>query len=940
MEAERLRQSLPISSSSRDALQWTQSFHRLREESLGPPDLAPTNSEDLQYTDASTDDESFESNLRENALLTSSDSGDDSSAAWEQRSDTSVSDGASSTATSIDNDDCNLYTSFSSTELGDPDQWQFPDRIVEDVVNNLIWKLDYHVSDTAYENAPLYVGDHRQQRNPSLYEAKKIIRQLTRIESRLIPCCINSCAAFLDDTAISRTESCSFCHEAIYETVKLARKPVPVVRARQHFLYMSPISRLILEFAQENLAKELSVYRQTMDQMYSPSHMRDYFDGEHFRQCKNDGLFTNIRDIALSISTDGVNITRQKSHSTWPITCTILNYPPELRYKRMMLLGLTPGPKEPKDLASFFKPLLNDLEKLSAPAGIRCYDAATKAVFSLHAYVCVVTGDTPAIAKMMSMGGANSIVPCRSCYIRGERDTSVKSHNYYPMKKRIIGTDIRLQTSMREQILLVADAGDDSLNKDTGITGLSFLLPIRTLDFPRSFGLDSMHLVSNVAKMFWLLWTGNFKTYNGNTSLDKFILTKAQQETIGTELKRCRTTVPVSVSRHPRDISKNYGSFKATEWFEWITMYSLPLLTDKLPDYALSSWSFFVAGVRLLLKVSLTSTEIDQIQLYMNEFIRSTEAIYYQDHANCLAICTTQLHGLAHVADNIRYLGPAHVTWQFSLERFVGTLERLATSKARISRSMYNSLQYLEHVKYARELYPVKAPCKAWRTQNHLEQEVFEDGSVIARVSRALPQVFDARFVPHLRQYYSEVLHGFERCAAVMNTDYYKIRRMRLQVAFGTTDEYVLESEHSQRHSGRRRSSVAFWDYKHNAVTGENDTSISYGLIMSIFCHQPLRDVRDHPNRDYRKLLMRIWRYNTVVDPRTEEQYYLGVPNRNEELIVLVRDVIEPIGVIKRTCEKSARLRNDNRARMNDDQAPRLETRYYIAKGNRIQTTG
>ena len=506
---------------------------------------------------------------------------------------------------------------------------------------------------------------------------------------------------------------------------------------------------------------------------------------------------------------------------------------------------------------------------------------------------------------------------------------------------------------MKEHILLVAEAGDDQLCKDTGISGMSFLLPIESLDWPRSFGLDLMHLVTNVARMMWHIWTDNMKTYPSPQFLgtadnaapeSSFVLSKAKQDAIGRELVASCASVPVSVSRTPRDISKHHGSFKSTEWFEWITIYSIPLLTDRLPDYALSLWVSFVEGVRLLLKVHLTTSEVNQIEQHMIQFIKTTEDIYYHGDPARLSVCTSQLHGLAHLADNIRFLGPAHVSWQFSLERYVGTIERLATSKAHMSKSIYNNLEYLEHVKYARELYPVRYPSKKWKTQRHLEQAIEEDGEIVAHVGRALPRTFDPPFTQRLRRYYSHLLINFEIYSAKMTPNYYDITRLHMNVALGTAEDYILESMQSSRQSGRDRSSVAFYDCQLGSSASDTALSISYGRIVSICYHQPLERVPHHPEHKYRRLLLRVWRYRIIEDPLTGGKYYLEPPTRKDETIVPVTDIIEPIGIIKSTCNgpvPSYTCQNGRPPKKPTiDGAQKLQTQYYIAKGNRIQLSG
>jgi hypothetical protein len=44
-----------------------------------------------------------------------------------------------------------------------------------------------------------------------------------------------------------------------------------------------------------------------------------------------------------------------------------------------------------------------------------------------------------------------------------------------------------------------------------------------------------------------------------------------------------RKQMPLEFGRPLRNIQKHYNGFKAVEWSNWITMYSLPFLNQKLP---------------------------------------------------------------------------------------------------------------------------------------------------------------------------------------------------------------------------------------------------------------------------------------------------------------------------------------------------------------------
>jgi hypothetical protein len=63
-----------------------------------------------------------------------------------------------------------------------------------------------------------------------------------------------------------------------------------------------------------------------------------------------------------------------------------------------------------------------------------------------------------------------------------------------------------------------------------------------------------------------------------------------------------------------------YNGYKAEEWANWITMYSLPLLKGRMPQKHYEGWSKFVKAVRLCQKLILTSQDIDDIRSLFQSF--------------------------------------------------------------------------------------------------------------------------------------------------------------------------------------------------------------------------------------------------------------------------------------------------------------------------------
>ncbi|CAB4383931.1 unnamed protein product [Rhizophagus irregularis] len=48
-------------------------------------------------------------------------------------------------------------------------------------------------------------------------------------------------------------------------------------------------------------------------------------------------------------------------------------------------------------------------------------------------------------------------------------------------------------------------------------------------------------------------------------------------------IKQNRKTMPMGFGRPPINIQKHHSAFKVEDWYNWIVLYSLPLLHDHLP---------------------------------------------------------------------------------------------------------------------------------------------------------------------------------------------------------------------------------------------------------------------------------------------------------------------------------------------------------------------
>jgi Transposase family tnp2 len=329
----------------------------------------------------------------------------------------------------------------------------------------LTWKLNHNVTDNAFtELLPLVIPD--PSRRLSLYSIKKLATKISEVETVAMHCCVRSCVAFTGPHA--NLTACPYCNEPRF---------ISSNRPRRTYNIMPIIPRLRHQFRDPKRCEQL-LYRARFQQ--DVREIQDIFDGDRYNELRDQGFFNDDRDVALSMSTDGFQIFRQKTHDCWPIALTNLNLHPEIRVKKenMFLYSIIPGPRQPVDFNSFLHPLVKEM--LDLESGVECYDGLKDEWFTLRAHLLFVSGDMPAIRKVSGLGGPNNAHPCRFCEIKGIYDSSHR-HYYFPLQppKKTIGTTydpnnlpMRTHETIVQQAKMIEaeqqSTRKDRLRKDTG----------------------------------------------------------------------------------------------------------------------------------------------------------------------------------------------------------------------------------------------------------------------------------------------------------------------------------------------------------------------------------------------------------------------------------------------------------------------------------------
>ena len=261
----------------------------------------------------------------------------------------------------------------------------------------------------------------------SLYMARKLAMELTKLSSQLVDMCPRSCMAF--------TGEFKGLHKCIYVRDKRHPCGQPCYDKKGHpraqMLY-TPIAPVIQSFYKNKKMAKAMLYRhehlqKALKELKPNSSPTTYFDFSntinHINHFQDLQLFQNETDTAITISGDGAQLTMKKQSDVWVLIVTILNLPPDMRSRanNIIIPLVIPGPSSPGNVESFIYPLYEELAKLSV--GVWTWNALSETFFPLKVFLCGVLGDMLGSAKLSKMAGHMALYGCRFSMVRGARSS-------------------------------------------------------------------------------------------------------------------------------------------------------------------------------------------------------------------------------------------------------------------------------------------------------------------------------------------------------------------------------------------------------------------------------------------------------------------------------------------------------------------------------------
>ena len=358
----------------------------------------------------------------------------------------------------------------------------------------------------------------------------------------------------------------------------------------------------------------------------------------------------------LALNVDWFEPFERGVYAVGAIYLTILNLPRSIRYKQenVVLVGIIPGPKEPKlNVNSYLTPLILELKE-GWTTGFRIRTYLNNEVCVRVALACV-TCDIPASRKVCGFLGHNATLGCNKCFKKF--NTSFGSRTDYSGYNRENWSprDLNDHRQRVEKVLKeVTKTGIQAAESKYGLR-YSALLSLPYFDPIKFTAIDVMHnLFLGTGKHMLDLW------------LDRSILDRDSLVQIETLVNRF--SVPSDIGRLPTNISSSYGGFTANQWRNWISIYSPVVLKGIFPRADLQCWLLYVRACCSLCSRFLKVSDVNTADAFLLQFCRKCESLYGKD------ACTPNMHLHLHLKESFLHFGPPHAFWCFAFERFNGVL--------------------------------------------------------------------------------------------------------------------------------------------------------------------------------------------------------------------------------------------------------------------------
>ncbi|CAD6234319.1 GSCOCG00012389001-RA-CDS [Cotesia congregata] len=286
--------------------------------------------------------------------------------------------------------------------------------------------------------------------------------------------------------------------------------------------------------------------------------------------------------------------------------------------------------------------------------------------------------DAPARAQVQNIMNFNGRYGCNICEIRTVRAKKIdgkKTCRIYPFK-----IDCRLRTGTRMEAQAQKLLKSSPKNQIRGVKGYSSMSCLPLVDVGTCVLPEYMHSVLlGVIKQFVSLHVdkpGLWSIKNKMEEINNFIL---------------GIQPPDSFSRLPRELSQ-YNLYKAYEFYNYLFFYSVPLLSNYLPEKYFQHWLLLVKAIHNLVKDTIEIADLEESDKLLKLFVSQIENLYNDRQL------TYNVHQLVHLVLCVKRWGPLRGTSAFAFENYNGFIAKCVHGKKHFAQEIVNNIQIAQGV--------------------------------------------------------------------------------------------------------------------------------------------------------------------------------------------------------------------------------------------------
>ena len=325
------------------------------------------------------------------------------------------------------------------------------------------------------------------------------------------------------------------------------------------YCYLPLVNSMTTILTRENLLDQCELWRKRKTTCGTLS---DIYDGQVWKQFhvyKGQPFLSEPHNLAVMLNCDWFQPFAQSRYTVGVIYLVILNLPRAIRFRpeNIIITSIIPGPKEPKSMNSYLRPLVKELNALWTDGFSLSINSQTvKIRVALLATVC----DIPATQKIGGFCGHNSKQACWKCKKEFPYAEELNRVDFSGVEIGDIRQHDEHKTNGKNTLSAVTatERKELELEKGSRFTQLFFLPYYDSINFAI---IDPMHN----------LFLGTSKRILEKVWLENGLLSRTDLENIQARVDQF--VITRGVGRIPRKISSKFDSLTADEWKNWTLLF-------------------------------------------------------------------------------------------------------------------------------------------------------------------------------------------------------------------------------------------------------------------------------------------------------------------------------------------------------------------------------